>query len=46
MTHDVNQVGIYRVKFFINGLRTSVIVDDYIPVMVEGKARRPAFIYS
>ena len=45
-THDVNQVGIYRVKFFINGLRTSVIVDDFIPVIVEGKYRRPAFIYS
>ena len=32
VTKEVNQACIYRVKFFINGLRTSVIVDDYLPI--------------
>ena len=31
VTKEVNQACIYRVKFFINGLRTSVIVHDYLP---------------
>ena len=32
VTKNINSAGIYQVKFFINGLRTSVIVDDYVPV--------------
>ena len=31
-TQDVNSAGIYLLKFFVNGLETSVIVDDYLPV--------------
>lgn len=31
-TVDVNSAGIYLLKFFVNGLETSVIVDDYLPV--------------
>lgn len=31
-TKSTNAAGIYQVKMFINGLRTSVIVDDYVPV--------------
>ena len=41
--NSVNAGCIYRVKFFINGLRTSVIVDDFIPVTAENK---PAFAQS
>ena len=43
VTKEINTACIYIVKFFINGLRTSVIVDDYIPVTNEGA---PAFCYS
>jgi len=32
VTREINAACIYRVKFFINGLRTSVVVDDFIPI--------------
>jgi len=31
-TIEINSAGIYLLKFFVNGLETSVIVDDYLPV--------------
>ena len=31
-TPEVNSAGIYLLKFFVNGVETSVIVDDYLPV--------------
>ena len=31
-TRLVNKAGIYMVYLFVNGVRTPVIVDDYIPV--------------
>ena len=43
-TKRVNAAGIYLIKFFINGIETPVIVDDYIPVY-KG-TNKPAFAYS
>lgn len=31
-TKEVNTAGIYLMSFFINGVKTPVIVDDWIPV--------------
>ena len=31
ITKDVNAAGIYQVKMFVNGLRTSIVVDDHVP---------------
>lgn len=31
-TKEVNKAGIYLLSFFINGVKTPVIVDDWIPV--------------
>ena len=44
ITKEINQACIYRVKFFINGLRTSVIVDDFVPVCEQYP--QPAFCKS
>ena len=30
-TVEVNKAGIYHMTLFINGVKTSVIVDDYLP---------------
>ena len=43
-TDEVNTVGIYEVKFYINGRRTSVIIDDYLPV-IKG-TKKLAFAHS
>ena len=43
-TKQVNSAGIYLLKFYINGIETPVIVDDYLPVN-EGTSD-PAFAYS
>ena len=43
-TKEVNSAGIYLLKFFVNGLETSVIVDDYLPVY-KGTTKL-AFAYS
>ena len=40
----VNKAGIYLLKFYINGVVTPVIVDDYIPVY-KGTSR-PAFAHN
>ena len=31
MTNDVNDAGIYAMRFFVNGKERIVVVDDYIP---------------
>lgn len=38
-TKEVNAAGIYLMYFYINGIKSPVIVDDYIPV----NGNRPAF---
>ena len=43
-TKQVNTAGIYLLKFYINGIETPVIVDDYLPV--ECGTNKPAFAYS
>ena len=43
-TKEVNTAGIYLLKFFINGIETPVIVDDYLPVNM--KTGKLAFAYS
>ena len=43
-TKRANSAGIYLLKFYINGIETPVIVDDYLPVM--GGTNDPAFAYS
>ena len=40
VTKEVNEAGIYMVKFFINGNETPIIVDDHLPIRANGK---PAF---
>lgn len=32
-TKTINSAGIYQINFFINGLQTSIVVDDYLPVV-------------
>ena len=32
MTQEVNKAGVYQVKLFVNGIQTSIIVDDFVPV--------------
>lgn len=43
-TPEVNSAGIYLLKFFVNGVETSVIVDDYLPV--HKGTKKLAFAYS
>ena len=43
-TEEINTAGIYLLKFWVNGLETSVIVDDYLPVH-KGTSKL-AFSYS
>ena len=38
-TKEFNSAGIYLVSFYINGVVTPVIVDEFVPV----KGNRPAF---
>ena len=42
-TKEINDAGIYLVKFFINGNETPVTIDDYLPCKKNGG---PAFAYS
>ena len=44
VTKEVNSACIYRVKFFLNGLRTSVVVDDFVPILPV--TQLPAFCSS
>ena len=44
VTKEVNRAGIYQVQLFVNGLRTSIVVDDYVPVYKHNQ--RPAFCRS
>jgi hypothetical protein len=45
ITDRINtKVGIYRVYF--PGARTTVLIDDFIPVKSHGKGPTPAFSYS
>ena len=38
-TQEINAAGVYLIYFYVNGIKTPVIVDDYIPV----QGSRPAF---
>ena len=42
-TQQTNAAGIYQIRFFINGMETPVVVDDYLPVKQDGT---PAFATS
>jgi calpain-15 len=44
-TQEVNGAGIYEMDFYIGGVKTSVVVDDYVPIVPEGYvgAGKPAF---
>jgi hypothetical protein len=42
VTQNVNTAGIYLVKFFINGVESPVIIDDYLPT----RYNRPCFANS
>ena len=46
VTREINSACIYRLKFFVNGLRKSVIVDDYMPVVCGGETELLAFCSS
>ena len=43
-TKEINVSGIYLLRFFINGIETPVIVDDYLPVLLE--TNQVAFAHS
>ena len=46
-TKEINKAGIYVVFYYINGIRTSVIIDDFVPcILNEDGTFRPAFIHS
>ena len=36
-TKNINAAGIYELMFYVNGRKTSVVVDDYLPVMKGSK---------
>lgn len=38
-TKKVNEAGIYLMTFFVNGVKTPVVVDDWVPT----KRNRPVF---
>jgi hypothetical protein len=42
-TKQVNAAGCYVVYFYINGIKTPVMIDDWLPVVSDG---RPAFASS
>ena len=44
VTKEVNQAGVYLMKFYINGIETPVMVDAYFPCY-KGH-NQPAFAYS
>jgi len=47
ITKKVNKQGIYAMKFFINGKKALVYVDDFIPIRKgENKKDEPAFVKS
>jgi calpain-15 len=39
-TKEINKAGIYLVTLFVNGIKTPVVVDDWIPV---NRSNRPVF---
>lgn len=41
-SHDINLQGIYMILMYVNGIRTPVIIDDYIPC----KDGKPCFATS
>lgn len=43
VTQTVNRAGVYLVNFYLNGRETPVMIDDYLPVTLDG---RPAFASS
>ena len=43
-TQEINEAGIYLLKFFVNGIPTPVIVDDYFPV--KPNSTQMCFSYS
>ena len=40
VTQEINAAGIYLMRFYVNGVETLVVVDDYLPVTEYGT---PAF---
>jgi hypothetical protein len=42
ITKEVNSAGIYLMTFFINGIESPVIVDDYLPI----RHNKPCFTRS
>jgi hypothetical protein len=43
ITREINEAGIYAMRFYVNGKPKTVVVDDYIPVVNDGS---PAFSRS
>ena len=43
VTRDLNEAGIYAMRFYVNGVEKVVVVDDYLPVDSDGM---PAFAKS
>jgi len=39
ITKEYNDVGIYLLKFWVNGMETPVVIDDFLP----SKGGQPAF---
>ena len=47
VTKEVNAAGVYLMKFFVNGVETPVMVDDYLPCYQDYQGYyQPAFAYS
>lgn len=43
VTKEINEAGIYLVRFFLNGIETNVVIDDHLPTRANGS---PAFATS
>jgi calpain-15 len=46
ITKEINDAGIYAMRFFLNGQPRIVVVDDYLPVRLDGVMAFARSVYS
>ena len=45
-TKSVNSAGVYLLTFYVNGVKTPVLVDDHLPVDPSSGKKRPVFAHN